>query len=206
MQEKNHKWKLNRADLQYESQLRSRNEKYSSLQLLLTLPLKLKFYTRLVVHHGKPTEEVQQSQNEEEEVVKCCLMGLPQDLPKGEQWIQNKIKVYLTFKNPLVSFSFLSRSSLTSTPFSSLRKTNSYSQEITTTDVVSFEYNVPAAVAKELPAIKKRYGVTFQSEKTKVSRPGNTKKKWCRSREERTTGKMTRTKRESIQRRGLTYI
>ena len=116
---------------------------------------------------------MKQSENEEEEIVKCCLMGLPQDLSEGERWIQNKIKVYLTFENPLVP---LSRSSLTSILFSSFRKTNSYSQEITTTDVVSFEYNVPAAVAKELPAIKKRYGVTFQSEKTKVSRVGNGKK------------------------------
>ena len=53
--------------------------------------------------------------------------------------------------------------------------TNIHMQEMTSTDMVTFEHHIPAAVARELSAIKKKYGVTIQSEKCKVCLGGRGK-------------------------------
>ena len=134
--------------------------------------------TRLIVHQEKNIEEAKQTQNDEEDVVKCCLMGVSQDLLKGEQWIQSKIKVNLIPSSllPLCSSPPSTILLLTSPPISSpFTVTIIYMQEMTSTDMVTFEHHIPAAVARELSAIKKKYGVTIQSEKCKVCLGGRGK-------------------------------
>jgi hypothetical protein len=118
MREKKSNFKLTRSDVLYERQLQSRHQKATAQRT------------------EKNNVEVKQPHNDEEYKVKCCLLGLSQDIPNGEQYIHNKIK------------------------------------EMTTTDTVSFEHSVPAVIAKELSAIKKKYSVTLQTEKSKITITG----------------------------------
>jgi len=113
MEERNSKRRINRSDAKYENRLQLQNKK-----------------------EKKTAEAPKQPPEDEVENVKCCLIGLAQDIPKGEQWLTGKIK------------------------------------EMTTTESLSFEHNVPASVTLELPAIRKKYSVRIQVDKTKITLTG----------------------------------